>query len=691
MNDLDLEREIRATFRRRGVDVLDPGAVPSPRDVVRRTRRRQAANLVLGLVTAVAVIVASIAGAGALLRSAGRSTPAEHPLRPSSLIAEEAQPVSFQDLVADTDGMLWSQYPGLTRIDPSTGSLRTFTLADDPAFGNVVDVVAAREGGVWLLLADGRVRRFDGETFLETSTRAPAQVINIAEGPDGAIWASGDVVFSWGGGAWVEAPAEGRPTTAAGAIAVDTSGNVWVATEGPPSSHPWHGVSRFDGVRWTTYPEEEVFRYLEDLSDATGSGSVGTIAPGSAGDVWVGGRGGIAHFADGAWVSYGSDLFFDLYHVTSIAVAGDDVFIGGEGQSWPGGPPAVARFDGTTWSSVVEGLEGSGTIPEFTRVVAAQEGIWATTSAGLFRMDGLRWERATIDERPAGGGPGHTIAAVGADELWMADPNGMGVWRLEGDRWTHFDQDDGVPAGRVHDFLVTRDGTVWAATTGGLGSFDGTRWEQVDADEHTVLASAPDGAVWTASTPAGHPELEGTIVGPVGGAPIAEPAPVFPVSSLAVSSDDDLWIGSNGNWGPSALGLAHYDGTAWTLVTPVEGLTDLFVQDIELGPDGTVWVALGLHDPSDTRAAPDRYVMARFDGSTWRTYLDADGQPFGWLGDLEVAADGTMLLRSERGLLGFRDDRWTLLQEGSFRPSVGSDGTVWLAGDGLFRLPNDEG
>ena len=56
MNDLDLEREIRATFRRRGVDVLDPGAVPPPRDVLRRTRRRQAASVVLGLATAVTTV-----------------------------------------------------------------------------------------------------------------------------------------------------------------------------------------------------------------------------------------------------------------------------------------------------------------------------------------------------------------------------------------------------------------------------------------------------------------------------------------------------------------------------------------------------------------------------------------------------------------------------------------------------------
>jgi hypothetical protein len=163
---------------------------------------------------------------------------------------------------------------------------------------------------------------------------------------------------------------------------------------------------------------------------------------------------------------------------------------------------------------------------------------------------------------------------------------------------------------------------------------------------------------------------------------------VYPVDSLVVSSDADVWIGSSGNWGPNVPGLAHYDGTGWTLVTPIEGEPDFYVYDIELDLDGDVWVSLGPWGRSASDA-PTEHAVARLDGSTWRTFGPGEGVPQVWGLDLELAPDGTMLLVSESGLFEFRDDAWTLVQEGTFEGiSVAPDGTVWLAGDGLFRLSN---
>jgi hypothetical protein len=598
--------------------------------------------------------------------------------------------------VADADGMLWSADPGLTRFDPTTGSLRTFTIADNPVFADVRGIASAQAGGVWLLSFDEQtVSRFDGQQVLETSPPAPALILDIAEGTDGTVWASGDGgVFHWQDGSWIELTTEGRPSTWAGAIAVGASGNVWVANHTEPDAPGeggWLGVSRFDGERWITYPEEELFPPDLVPADAWARGEINVIAPGSAGDVWVGGGGAVAHFVDGTWTSYASsDL--GLASVASIAVTDGEVWIAG---GFPiGGSPSIARFDGATWALVAEGLEGSGAglvelTPEgggveFTRVVATQEGTWAATNAGLYRLDGSQWQPTLVDERPQGV---RTIAAAGADELWMADPDGIGVWRLQGDRWTHFDESEGAPAD-VSDVLVTEDGTVWASGSGGLARFDGTGWEQIDADDHWALALGPDNEAWTATTPEGQPEQPGTIVGPVGRAPIPEPAPVYPVRSLVVSSDGDVWVGSGGNWGPSAPGLAHYDGTSWTLVTLVEGQPDFYLFDIELGLNGDVWVSLGPWDRS-APDAPTEYLVARFDGPTWRTSGEEEGVPQGWISDLVRGPGGTMLLLSDRGLMEFRDDAWTLLQEGSFlQASAAPDGTVWLAGDGLFRLPS---
>ncbi|MEW6059883.1 MAG: hypothetical protein AB1551_07085 [Actinomycetota bacterium] len=699
----ELERELRALLEE---DARHAPIPLEPSLVLRRTRRRQVATVAIGLATAVALVAASIAGAAALLRSSERRTPIEPPDRfsPGSLEAVASQPISFHGLVADVDGALWSRYPGLTRFDPVTGSLRTFTIADDPAFPafDVRAVAPAREGGVWLLSDEQTVSRFDGDRFLEITAPAPVLIWDIAEGPDGTVWACGDGgVLHWQDGSWTQITTEGRPSTWAGAIALDPSGNVWVANHtepdapGEPASL---GISRFDGVTWTTYPEDELFP--PDLVTAEGwpRGGIGVIVPVSAGDVWVGGGGAVAHFVDGAWTSYGS-AELGLATVASIAVTDGEVWIAG---GFPlGGSPAIARFDGTTWTPVSDGLEGSGHEPveltseggaaEYTKVVAGRGEIWATTWAALYRSDGSRWLRVPVDERPPEMG---AIAAAGAGELWMTDAPWDGVWRLQGNRWTHIGDTGGDPPD-CRDLLATADGSVWAWGSGGLASFDGTGWELLDTEEHATLALGPDGEAWTATTPEGDPGQPGSIVGPVGGTPIPDPAPVYPVGSLVVASDGDVWIGSSGpGWGsPGIPGLAHYDGIGWTPVTPVEGKPDFYVYDIELDPSGEVWVSLGPWDPS-APDGPTEYLVARFDGSTWRTYGDAEGVPFdvsaGWAMQLEPAPGATMLLVTGRGLFEFRDDAWTLLQEGTFyEVSVAPDGTVWLAGDGLFRLAND--
>lgn len=678
MSDLDVEREIRATFRRRGVDIVDPGAVPPAREVVRHARRRQLATIVTAALVAAAVVAASVVGVGALIRSSERHVPAEPPFSKGSLRAVASQPVSFEGLVADTDGNLWSSGPGLTRFDLASGSFRTFTVADDPAFGGIGVVVPAREGGVWVLSRDEEtIRRFEGERLVETVGGAPR---GFAEGPDGTIWGSGTGVHSWTDGSWVEAPS-GRPTTETDDIAVDTAGNVWVENLRFPGPE-FFGVSRFDGVRWITWTTQEVFRFDDVSSSDPDRGYVGTIVPGLDGDVWVGGRGGVAHFVDGTWTSYGSGAL-GLAYVESIAVTDGEVWIGGSAPE--GSPPAIARFDGTTWTRVVEGLDGQRPRSQATQVVATPQAIWAVTgnplfspNATLYRLDDSRWQPIVANARPAN--VSYEIAAAGPDELWTGD---LGAWRLQGDQWTHFDESDG-DGGHVNDLAVTGDGTVWVATKEGLASFDGTRWELVAPGAHTAIALGPGGEVWTASR-----DAEDWTVRPVRGSGV--PALVgltTTVSSLAVGPAGDVWAGSGAVWGTGG-GLAHFDGQSWRRVEPVAGRHS-FVEDVEATPDGDVWVLAAISAVDEQGITGAKPYVARYHDGGWTTLGEGDGTPLD-ARQLEVTPDGHLLLLGSEGLFVLRDGAWRLVQEGGFTTlSIAPDDTVWLGSrlDGLFRLPN---
>jgi ligand-binding sensor domain-containing protein len=607
---------------------------------------------------------------------------------PGALEAVPTGSTTFGAPTVAVDGAVWGTGGGLSRFDPASGSLRTFTAADDPAFGDTWLQAPALDGGVWIV-TDDVARRFDGEAFRETL--APGPVWEIAEGPDGTVWGTGDEgLVRWDGTSWVAVPADGLDLQ--GTLAVDEDGNVWVANIRYPGPKSF-GVSRFDGTSWTTWT----------TSDGLPSDDVYTIVPGPTGEMWVGTADGVARFRDGSWIAYPHGVS-GVQHVISMAVDEENVVIAGRAG---GGDLPIARFDGSSWIAMTatDGLEGADS--SWVQVGAGPSGMWATTDAGLFRMDGARWQLVV----PAGVGPPSdtlssrltSVAAADGDTLWTAT-HGDGIRRLDGTIWTRFGVEGGLPSDDVNDVAVADDGTVWAATRRGLARFDGSRWEEVEPGNHGVVAVAPDGAVWAAKA-AGTDASAGWIVGPVGGTALPEPARVDldGPRSLVIAAEGDVWIGSSGSWLPG--GLARLHGEKWTtferpVLTPeypeVVGCSGFStcdavpVEDIVAMPNGDVWVAFsvwaGANDPT--------LAVSRFDGASWHTfYRDAAGAAFvrSWhsaAGDLEVTPTGRLLFATGGGLLEFRDGAWHLVQAGDFGvASAAPDGTVWLGGDGLFRLP----
>jgi hypothetical protein len=276
------------------------------------------------------------------------------------------------------------------------------------------------------------------------------------------------------------------------------------------------------------------------------------------------------------------------------------------------------------------------------------------------------------------------MVAVGRYELWTAAlPSLGGAWRLLGDSWTHFAERYGL-AGEISDLALAPDGVLWATSDHGVWRFDGSRWEQVMSGNFQAIAFGPDRGAWV-----GHKFF----VQRVGGNALPGKVPPMGgwVGSLAVLADDDVWAASDGAMGMPS-GLAHFDGRTWTAADPLGGDTDFSVSDIEVAPNGDVWVSIANTDSQPSEDPPE-IVVARFDGTSWQTYRDGDGVPFGtsWdaSGHLEIAPDGTPVVAAASGLMEVRDGAWTLLQEGSFRDfSIAPDGTVWVSGDdGLFRIP----
>lgn len=151
----------------------------------------------------------------------------------------------------------------------------------------------------------------------------------------------------------------------------------------------------------------------------------------------------------------------------------------------------------------------------------------------------------------------------------------------------------------------------------------------------------------------------------------AEGAPSY-ITALAQTADGMLWIGG-------FSGITRFDGARF-IQYPVSGeepLPGSNVAALLVAPDATVWVSFR---PTGVAALKDGHV---------RSYGEVDGVPAGTVAQFAAALDGSVLAVSRSGVIQFRDDRWTRVQDPRFGVPYGvvvdAAGTIWLAtSKGLF-------
>ncbi len=108
--------------------------------------------------------------------------------------------------------------------------------------------------------------------------------------------------------------------------------------------------------------------------------------------------------------------------------------------------------------------------------------IWVGTTGGLLRFDGSEFERykPEVGSFPQ---PSWVSALLATpDGLWIGNLSG-GASFLKRGRITNYGEPEGMPRGRVRGFAQDSDGTIWAATAGGLAYFDGRRWLSAGKEE----------------------------------------------------------------------------------------------------------------------------------------------------------------------------------------------------------------
>lgn len=270
-----------------------------------------------------------------------------------------------------------------------------------------------------------------------------------------------------------------------------------------------------------------------------------------------------------------------------------------------------------------------------------------------------------------------SLAAAADGSLWAATAGGLVRWDLSTQTPIVYTTDDGLPAGGFSFVEAGPDGTVWTGGPEWMARFDGS-WTTFAApreDPMLPIVVGPDGSVWAVLGVQELGRFDGSewqiFEFPFGG---SEPETWW-ASSLAVAPDGTVWTGLTG-------GVASFDGTNWTSYATADGLADGVDHFVVAAPDGAVWagsVGTSWVDRSDEVGSIPGGGAARFDGKTWTSFTTEDGLPSNDVG-IAVGADGSVWAVSIPGDGAARFDGagWTLFPDvGGVGGSVDATGTLW--------------
>jgi hypothetical protein len=598
----------------------------------------------------------------------------------------------WNDVVVDRDGVAWAWGPrSISRYDPATGASRVYGWDDDPRFVSSRPIAAADQGGVWLATG-GELLRLDGEGIREVRPE-PADGCGVRAGsilvvcdgtffvPDGAAWRG------------ITTPFSGEIRHAS----IGPGDVVWVLDD---ADTLWRGTPS----GWVAEP----------LPVARGWDVYGLLAS-SDGSLWVAGVGGFDRLIEGAWRHYGSDEFgtLDLYDI----VESPDGTIWGIGiepaTSYPPGDRIIAvryiddRF--TRHEVPIAPGTGFGSGPSIGASAAA---VYATVWGALARFDGTGF--TLLDPGPPrrfesvssiavdGSGRAYVVAGEPGTELdpIVGRPTDGGLEQL-----------DGVAAGGVR---VGPDGSVWTLSSDGPMRYTGERFETIGppldlASDH--LGWLPPFAIGSDLMPyvaVGRDcaeDQDGTIVCDggdervahlEGGAWIdlpAHPGQTAGIKRLEVAPDRSVWVITGAD--ADTAGLARYRDGGWQAVDlPAIGVSQ--VVGIAPEADGRVWVTFRTQELPDDEWVK---VVGRLSDGEWTLFDLVEGEAMtggrgGSHGDLIVGRDGTVWTIAREGIARFDGERWAWAVKdmpGLAHLTLGADGSIWAAGNGVHRLVKADG
>ena len=347
-------------------------------------------------------------------------------------------------LYEDSKASLWAGVKdGLWRWKP--GSPKFYPLAGEP---DGIQALGEDADGTLLVGWNGGIHRFaDGKTRTYEPQGAAQQfrARRILRDHDGGLWVGtstqGLLHVHQGRADWFS-PTDGLSGEDVEALFEDREGSIWVATVG--------GLDRFRDFAVTTLT----------VKQGLSIDAVGSVLAARDGSVWLSTRGGLYRWNAGQITSY------DKRDGKLNGLNPSSLFQDDRGRIWVATLGAFGYLENDRFISI-DNVPGGNVLS----IVQDRAGnLWvANENLGLFQL---------TPERKVQQIPWVKLGHQDHASVLAADPLKSGLWIgfflggvayfSDGEVRRSYGAADGLGAGRVSDFRVEQDGTVWISTEGGL-------------------------------------------------------------------------------------------------------------------------------------------------------------------------------------------------------------------------------
>ena len=345
-------------------------------------------------------------------------------------------------LYEDSRGNLWAGgMMGLWRWKPGSP-----TLYPIPAGALEIRSLMEGDNGALLIAVGDEIRQLvHGDAGMHPLPGAGRQFtpLRMLRDRNGGLWIGTDrgLRHVYQGKTDVFAKSDGLSGDFVLSLFEDREGNIWVGTR--------DGLDRFREFAASTI----------SLKQGLSSAAVGSVLAAGDGSVWLGTREGLNRWNDGR---------VTIYRKRSGGLPDDEVeslFLDDRGRVWASTRRGIAYFENGRFIRVNAVPAG------YVHSVAGDSvgNVWISQDESLFHLLG-----GSLAERIPWTKLGHTDPAVALlpdgieGGLWSGFWRGGMVYLRNGRVLASYAGSDGLGEGSVESLQLDRDGTLWAATEGGL-------------------------------------------------------------------------------------------------------------------------------------------------------------------------------------------------------------------------------